>query len=568
MSDILIVIGGSAIRSFNALVHHAAAGHGRKHLYYQVIDSDINGISLSRLRESLGSYQSVRDSIGIDPARDYPMFKTIFEPLILNGGVKTWPEAQGIDTLETMINLQVLNPKDNLERDLIEYCNIHLTREQLQLKLYKGFAGQKSLGSLLMALKFLQSDLWRNIVSSIRAKLEGVTGNRGLRVFIMASSFGAMGAAGFPTISRLLMNEFDQEIQNKRVVFGGGLILPYFRFDDKEGMQDIDKSPYAKSKFFMADTELTLDYFRRIYKMKTTDRLSSEELRKQVPFQTLYCVGSPSYKTYKFGKGGTSQDNPAHYVESFTALAAVDFFERDIDDFHSFHCRYAKCNEKDGISLQWDDIPVETDPGDINKQTKTHNHFRKKMITFTQIVFAMESFLIPLINMNQFPDETARINGDRFKWWKRMFTAEVDVQNILSRDIRDNLHRYWSGYYLTWLVQLLNSEDNTYLMNKISVLKSDLWDEKSGKLDMTGVNYRHIPMIPFDEHPKRECPASLDPILRNNQIIDSISTSAIGHFGYAKLLYFLYESLLSLAPGAFEKANAKIESSESNEEGE
>ena len=99
------------------------------------------------------------------------------------------------------------------------------TEQERTTNLDKGFRGHPAIGAAVMTEKMdINDEPWKTILPQINA-------DKNAKIFLFASVFGGTGAAGFPTIARLLQAELHKDGEGNCIAkIGGALVLPYFQF--------------------------------------------------------------------------------------------------------------------------------------------------------------------------------------------------------------------------------------------------------------------------------------------------------------------------------------------------
>ena len=97
------------------------------------------------------------------------------------------------------------------------------------------------------------------------------------------------------------------------VHINASLLLPYFGFDKP---QDGEQSVFAETKFFALNTQAALQYLTE----------NSNGI-----FDTVYLIGNENRENYKSSTGGAQQQNNAHFVELYAAMAMVHGAEQPVE---------------------------------------------------------------------------------------------------------------------------------------------------------------------------------------------------------------------------------------------
>lgn len=191
--------------------------------------------------------------------------------------------------------------------------NWFYTEEEQNQNLEKGFYAHPNIGCLF----FQNFGGNRYLAACLRDIVSDLQNNRPTRVVIVGSVFGGTGAAGIPSILKILQDtcaknslSFD-DLQTCAV-----LITPYFRVaaSDKGSGLELNRDDGLKidSDTFYGNTKTALHYYH----------FTNE-------FKKYYLVGQTKLDLVNssYADGGKDQDNKAHIVELCAAMAVKDFLE-------------------------------------------------------------------------------------------------------------------------------------------------------------------------------------------------------------------------------------------------
>ena len=176
-----------------------------------------------------------------------------------------------------------------------------------------GFVGNPNIGSIVLN-QFKDSEEYKIMASNFNADD---------RIFIISSIFGGTGAAGFPSVLKIIRNAINQSnihskgfLQNAKI--GAITALPYFNIENTE------KSPIQKSEF-IAKSRAALYYYK-------------DNITKNNSINALYYIADDyNGKPYKNDPGNDGQQNPAHFVELISALSVIDFIETPDSDLETIN---------------------------------------------------------------------------------------------------------------------------------------------------------------------------------------------------------------------------------------
>ena len=319
-----IGIGGTGAKCLESLIHLAAAGMmpNNDDLYMLFVDPDNANGSLERAVTTLKYYKAFHDNEML--AQPF-LLKTkidftdnpIFSPFDKKDDTK--PQLEGF------FNFPGLKLANDNAADLFE---VLYSKRERKTELDKGFRGHPSIGASVMAQTVLGADEpWK----TFRLK---VAKDPNAKIFLAGSIFGGTGAAGFPTIAKLIKNELDGKPINAQI--GGALVLPYFTFTDTG-----DNELKARAEHFLMNTQAALNYYHL--------------WNKDLIYNAIYLLGDTSKIEVDPSLGGKTQRNAQHFIELYAALAAIHFFDSNfaVDGGAPQYFRLDRANNP----LKWTDIP-------------------------------------------------------------------------------------------------------------------------------------------------------------------------------------------------------------------
>ena len=126
---------------------------------------------------------------------------------------------------------------------------------------------------------------WSEFIDRVR---QDIGSGNDVKIFLAGSVFGGTGAAGIPTIARLLRDSLSD--YGTRILLGGALILPYFNFT----VPDDETKLFARSENFLTNTKAALKYYSQ----------------KDNVFNFMYFIGDSLITPLKeFSVGAATQRN-------------------------------------------------------------------------------------------------------------------------------------------------------------------------------------------------------------------------------------------------------------------
>ena len=217
----LIGIGGTGAKTIEALTLLCAAGRGPQALSVIFLDPDTANGNIERSREAFEAYRSCRTPDNGATWGDAGLLSTA-----LSGGEVVTPfENDVAPTLSGWLKYDALQQQRPEMADLID---VLYTEEEKETPLEKGFRGHPSIGSAVMAgqVTFQQTIQFQQLQAAVE---QDVGNGETATIVLVGSIFGGTGAAGFPTVARMLREEFADHAGGM-VQLGGVLVLPYFSF--------------------------------------------------------------------------------------------------------------------------------------------------------------------------------------------------------------------------------------------------------------------------------------------------------------------------------------------------
>jgi hypothetical protein len=326
-----IGIGGTGSKCIEALVHGAAAGLGPQKIALGIVDQDGSNGNVARVRETIDLYRDLYRSLrsGDCSLGDSALFRSEIE----TSPEPIWsplPEKQS--TLAGHFHRSALQRKGRFLFDAL----FEDERERRQA-LDEGFRGRPAVGAAAMFSAASKGEgFWTRLFEDLREAGSAAD----IRICVFASIFGGTGAAGFPTITRMIRDIAERH--RGKVTIGGILSLPYFTFPDAD---DSAQSNLALAKNFSRATQQALLYYHSL-------------LVHSHPglFNYLYLVGANRPFTLpNLGAGSNGQKNPALLPELLAAVGALHLFHRD--DQAPTQTRVLRAGHTSAQAVKWEDIP-------------------------------------------------------------------------------------------------------------------------------------------------------------------------------------------------------------------
>ncbi|MCK5059031.1 MAG: hypothetical protein KAT34_20455 [Candidatus Aminicenantes bacterium] len=422
MSYQVVSIGGSGAKSVESLTHLCAAGlmpDGELNVLF--VDPDLANGCLERTQNTLNRYCECKKT-GMKQTGLLKTSITLSKP-----NVWTPFEETAKPKLGDFFRYPVLKTQYEPAAHLFDVLFSPVEKEVL---LDEGFLGHPSIGAAVMAktVKLGETEPWQ----TFRRKIEqDAKEGEGSKIVLIGSVFGGTGAAGIPTIARLIKQEFKGY---KNIKVGGVLLLPYFSFIAAEKKLNSGKSLKLNPQNFVLNTQAALKYY---YNQNYLDC-----------FDCIYLIGEHMLTPLKHAtSGGRNQSNEPNFMELYSALATIDFFN-DIDEKvkdPTFEARKYQliAREKSG-EVQWSDLP----------DGNNGNIVKRQLGTMTRFAFAYLNVYYPMLENIRTKEKTYRS-----PWYIQFFERKgISLNSSQIQDQLKNMKEYCETF-LKWMANLHKSND-------------------------------------------------------------------------------------------------------------
>ena len=371
-TNILLGIGGSGARCVEAFLHLAAVGIGPTDVSVCIVDQDAaNGNSADAL--SLLSQLSVLQAMLKRPGKHLIPNSSDF----LNTAVKPLNDS-GFWSPSLLTSSR--RPYTYFRADSMEPASRALfdslySKDEQRIELDEGYHGRPNIGAAVLTANVLSNDdFLKSLVDNIIA---GAGAGQDVRIFLVGSIFGGTGAAGFPTIARLISRNPDVARKRGAIKIGGAILLPYFHFTDSN---EDDHVIRARAATFLRNSEGALRYY---------DTIENEG----GVYDALYVIGLDPYLTRRnLGRGGKVQVNPPMLPEMLGALAAVRHFSLENVESDSVHISGREKLREFG----WEDLPPPT-AADLTSLSTERARVLQKLGTAVRFAFSYSNIYRPAL---------------------------------------------------------------------------------------------------------------------------------------------------------------------------
>lgn len=446
MSYYLIGIGGTGAKCLEAFVHMCGAGllKDTQPIKMIFVDADVSCGNLQRTQKAAEFYNKAQ-KIGFGDTGIFENEINILEPW-----TPVPDECRNLDDVfqrTSMVNKKEYKPLGMLYDALF-------TEQERKTPLDKGFRGHPAIGAAVMSQSMTTNRVqqWLEIEQAINTEKDA-------RIFIFASVFGGTGAAGFPTIAKILKSNLKKDEQGKSIAkIGGALVLPYFQFPPAP--TDEEKEMQAKVSDFILNTRSALDYYDRSGVLGSV-------------FQSIYMIGDNDLTSMKeFSLGSNSQKNDAHFIELYAALAAFDFFNKtDFDKPETPMIARGDDTEETVDKIMWEDLP----------NISASEPLKNKLSAFTRFLYAYRNCI--LVNLEKCAaSENEKKN---VAWYKDLVEKAGKIDVYHDREVMNSFKALgdYAESYFEWWKQVIHSNDK----RKIELLNNQLWEGgiwEKNKLDI------------------------------------------------------------------------------------
>lgn len=441
MSYYLISIGGTGAKCSEAFVYLNGAGllKDSQPVKLFFVDADVACGNLVRAQQVANKMNELSDM----DFGDSGLFANKID------AADAWtPLEQGSATLDEIFSINSLKNNKESEAGYLLY-QILFSKDERTTPLDKGFRGHPAIGTAVIADAAINKhdQTWKNLMQEIN-------NDKDAKVFLFASVFGGTGAAGFPTIARVMFDKLNKDPQGNPVVqIGGALVLPFFQFPAASEQEA--KEMQAKVDNFILNTQSALAYYQ------------NSDLLKSV-FKKIYLIGDSDLADVKeFSLGSESQKNDANYIELYAALAAFDFFNHDATDEYGVTPMIARgAEENNQDSVEWGDLP---DPCIKEK-------LYDRLVNYISFLHVYKNGVLPILRKCSL----GTINRKHVAWFIDLVQnrGKLDVSDKEVMEKFEKLGVYAKSLF-SWLGQISSNSKRT--INLVNTQEISLDDEVAYK---------------------------------------------------------------------------------------
>lgn len=414
----IFFIGGSGARAYTSFLHACAAGvvHAEQ-ANVMLLDADTGNAACENSIKLFQLYKDHRRILGDTWAPGMPFRCDIHmsQEAVVSPINK---EEDGSIGEKVPYLGQIAGGNDTRERALRWFY----TEEECNQDLTKGFYAHPNIGCVFFQ-NFKPDSPINNFIDDI---IENSSGGTKPHVVIVGSVFGGTGAAGIPSVLKMLKERCNMKgVAFKQLYCCGVLITPYFEVSKALPGNRSDKNELTiDSDKFYCGTKTALPYYQF-----------------NDDFEEIYLVGQNTLDIVNnhYADGGKDQNNKPHIVEVLAALAVKDSLEKQLGDIKVF----GEFIDRDRMKITWDFLGSD--------MCSLAGMLRTQMILETAI----------------YPCAINQPSGHRGYQWRKIY-------HIDSAESQKDLETMWkySEFFLDWFHCILNKHlENSTRMSADTFIK-------------------------------------------------------------------------------------------------
>lgn len=314
---IFVGVGGSGCKCLESLVHVAAAGLLPIDGDLVFVDQDKSNFCTTRALRVAENYQELGRWLGrSDTSGTGALHARLrVEPDVLPPLPEVW------ETLQAAFSVAGDPRADAHDFDDAWLMRALFTRAERTDSMNNGFRARPAVGSAAYSLSVARPyEMWRRLAELLDE--ERHSSPRQVEVVLFGSIFGGTGAAGLPSLGRMLRNHA-KSTPGLQLRVSAILLLPYYYVTPPEG----ERRPYGPVP--SGQVRLALDHYVSLLADPTTR-----------PFDTVYLAGLDRRIELPYDPkgGGAGQDNPPLAPELVAALGAAHLCANSQVERAAFYC--------------------------------------------------------------------------------------------------------------------------------------------------------------------------------------------------------------------------------------
>lgn len=420
MRKYIFFIGGSGARVYKAFIHSAAAGMLKtEKVSTLLVDADKNNDANTSCINLYKVYRQMRTRVN-EIGNDAFTCDIQMESEEVLSPVKS--DAYNLQSAVGTIN-----------KDRERLMKAFYTEEEMKQDLQGGFYAHPNIGCVFFS--DFENEEFEKCLEKMEVQLES---GEEVVIALVGSVFGGTGAAGLPTLFKLINSRLENNPNYEKLYIGGVFLEPYFK---------------VKGKAVERDKNISIDMDE--FYFNTYEALSYYKTNHNMDFKSIYLLGQATLDVvnHKYASSGTGQKNKPHIIELYAALAIDRFLElpkeRGIFGYVG----------KRGIG--WDSFPKISAESDDNAELQLAGFVR------AQAIFVAEIY--------------SYIFSDDREWAKKcgiMIPQWYKAYGIHNEDIKRQMREIsqYSFNFIEWLyaVNSKYGEDNKLVLDKRMNLFGDV----------------------------------------------------------------------------------------------
>lgn len=294
MKKYIFFIGGSGARVYKAFIHGSAAGMLKtKEVSTMLVDADKSNDA---------------NTSCIDLYKAYCQMKKRVEDIgdtAFTCDIQMESEEVLSPVKSDAYNLRSAVGTINKDRERL--MKAFYTEEEMKQDLRGGFYAHPNIGCVFFS--DFENEEFEKCLKKIEEQLEN---GEEVMVALVGSVFGGTGAAGIPTLFKLINSRLKSNPNYEKLHIGGIFLEPYFRVKGKAVEQD--ENILINMEEFYFNTYEALSYYKTNHNMD---------------FKSIYLLGQATLDVvnHKYASSGAGQKNKPHIIELYAALAIDRFLE-------------------------------------------------------------------------------------------------------------------------------------------------------------------------------------------------------------------------------------------------
>lgn len=298
-ANYVFFIGGSGARVYKAFIHGCAAGIMKtKEVSTLVIDADTQNDASTSSIHLYRKYKDLRKLLGGKVADNFSCKIEMPSEEIIS------PVKSDAYNLDIAVG--------NLNKDRNRLVDALYTKVERTQDLRGGFYAHPNIGCVFFS--DFENEVFDKCIDQIQTQLNN---DQDVSIALVGSVFGGTGAAGIPTIFKMLNEKLSTPSNAPKLHIGGIFLEPYFKVN---GKPQNDENIVINMDEFYFNTYEALSYYKtNVFKQR---------------FQSIYLLGQSILDTVNndYVSSGNKQKNKPHIIELYAALAIERFLQFPKED--------------------------------------------------------------------------------------------------------------------------------------------------------------------------------------------------------------------------------------------